>query len=134
MAPPQMSDLKERIVENSQYYLYNYLIILILLSVVTVLVSPLAILGLISIAGGYMYLFVMNPDPIVVKGATLDNRGKSATLGVFSLLVLWLTGAGGTFMTLVGVVGAVALLHAMMRKAPSEADFETAYAGGSAQV
>jgi hypothetical protein len=46
---------------------------------------------------------------------------------LFSLAVLWLTGAGATFTGLVVVVAIISLSHAAVRKPPGEADFETAY-------
>lgn len=69
----------------------------------------------------------MNPDPLVLGGVTIDNNVKGVVVMGFSLIVLWLTGAGATFTLLVAAVGVISLGHAAIRRPPGEADFETAY-------
>lgn len=127
MSKPELGDLMERMKENLEYYAFNYLVILLVLSAITVLTSPLAFLGGIFIFVAYMYLFVFNPEPVSVAGITLDNHVKAAAIMTFSLVVLWLTGAGATFTSLLVVVAVIALAHAALRRPPGEADFETAY-------
>lgn len=127
MNKPEFADVLERIKENAEYYAFNYLVILLLMSALTILTSPLAFLGGIFIVAAYFYLYFLNPDPIVMLGITFDNNVKAAFIMLFSLVVLWLTGAGATFTGLVVVVGIIALTHAALRRPPGEADFETAY-------
>ncbi|KAK4536307.1 hypothetical protein CDCA_CDCA08G2332 [Cyanidium caldarium] len=129
MNKPEMPELRERISQNLQYYAYNYATVFAVLVVFMVLVSPLSILGALAIFALYTYLFVLHPDPWVALGErlTIDNRAKSGIILVFSLVVLWLTGAGATFTSLLAVVGVIALGHAAIRKPPGEADFETAF-------
>lgn len=127
MSKPEFSELFERVKENAEYYAFNYLVILLLMSALTIFSSMLAFLGGLFIVLAYFYLYFLNPEPIVVAGITLDNNIKAAFIMLFSLVMLWLTGAGATFTTLVGVVGIVALTHASVRRPPGEADFETAY-------
>ena len=97
------------------------------MSVLTILTSPLAFLGGVFIVMAYVYLFFINPEPVVLAGVTVDNNVKGVLVMLFSLIVLWLTGAGATFTLLVAVVGIIALGHAAIRRPPGEADFETAY-------
>eukprot|EP00184_Porphyridium_aerugineum_P008547 CAMPEP_0184691594 /NCGR_PEP_ID=MMETSP0313-20130426/399_1 /TAXON_ID=2792 /ORGANISM="Porphyridium aerugineum, Strain SAG 1380-2" /LENGTH=211 /DNA_ID=CAMNT_0027149339 /DNA_START=128 /DNA_END=763 /DNA_ORIENTATION=+ len=120
-------ELKDRMVENFQYYFYNYLVILIILSILTILTSPLSILGGVFILVGYVYLFIMNPEPIHFGGMELDNKGKMFVVVLLSLVVLWITGAGATFTGLLFTMGVLSSIHAALRKAHSEVDFETAY-------
>lgn len=127
MSKPEFGDLFDRIKENFEYYAFNYLVILLVMSALTVLTSPLAFLGGLFIVLAYFYLYFLNPDPIVVAGITLDNNIKAAFIMLFSLIVLWLTGAGATFTVLLAVVAIVALTHAAVRRPPGEADFETEY-------
>lgn len=75
----------------------------------------------------YVYLFFLNPEPFVIAGMSIDNSMKAVVILFFSLVVLWLTGAGATFTTLVIVVGVIAVTHAAIRRPPGEADFETEY-------
>lgn len=127
MNKPEFTDVLERIKENAEHYAFNYLVILLLMSALTILTSPLAFLGGMFIVAAYFYLYFLNPEPIVLLGITFDNNVKAAFIMLFSLVVLWLTGAGATFTGLVVVVGLVSLTHAALRKPPGEADFETAY-------
>jgi PRA1 family protein 1 len=125
--PEAIGDVLERVKENAEYYAFNYLVILVVMSGLTILTSPLAFLGGMFIVAAYFYLYFLNPEPLVVAGITFDNNIKAASITLFSLIVLWLTGAGATFTGLVFFVGIVALTHAALRKPPGEADFETAY-------
>lgn len=127
MNKPHFSELFDRVRENGEHYAFNYLVVLLCLSALTVLTSPLAFLGGLFIALAYCYLYFLNPEPLVVAGITLDNNVKAAVIMVFSLVMLWLTGAGATFTTLVVVVAVISLTHAAIRRPPGEADFETAY-------
>eukprot|EP00177_Eucheuma_denticulatum_P003346 GFKZ01006047.1.p1 GENE.GFKZ01006047.1~~GFKZ01006047.1.p1 ORF type:complete len:199 (-),score=27.08 GFKZ01006047.1:334-930(-) len=127
MSKPEFADLFDRIKENFEYYAFNYLVILLVMSALTVLTSPLAFLGGLFIVLAYFYLFFLNPEPLVFAGITVDNNIKAAAITLFSLVVLWLTGAGATFTVLVVVVGIVAVTHAAIRRPQGEADFETAY-------
>jgi len=68
---------------------------------------------------------------MVNNNLTLDNRGKSVAVALFALFVLWITGAGRTFTTLVSTIGFVSLVHAAVRKPPTEADFDTAFASSA---
>mmetsp|Transcript_3216 Transcript_3216/g.6986 ORF Transcript_3216/g.6986 Transcript_3216/m.6986 type:complete len:199 (-) Transcript_3216:1186-1782(-) len=132
MSVPSVSEIRDRVEQNSQYYIYNYATILVALSVITVLVSPLSILGLVAILGAYTFLYILNPDRIQVGPVSLDQRTKGAALALFALIILWLTGAGSTFITLLCVVGCVSVVHMLLRKPPGEADFDTAFTNGSA--
>lgn len=127
MTRPEFGDLFDRIRENGEYYAFNYLVILLVMSGLTILTSPLAFMGGLFIVLAYFYLYFLNPEPFLVGGLTLDNNVKAAFIMLFSLIVLWLTGAGATFTVLVVVVGIIALTHAAIRRPPGEADFETAY-------
>lgn len=127
MNKPELGELLERVKENGEYYAFNYLVILLIMSGLTILTSPLAFLGGIFIVLAYFYLYFLNPEPLVVAGITFDNNVKAGFILLFSLVVLWLTGAGATFTMLVVVVGIIAVTHAAIRRPPGEADFETAY-------
>lgn len=127
MSKPEFADLFDRIKENFEYYAFNYLVILLVMSALTILSSPLAFLGGLFTVFAYFYLYFLNPEPIVIAGITLDNNVKAAFIMLFSLVVLWLTGAGAIFTTLMLVVAVIALTHAAVRRPPSEADFETEY-------
>lgn len=127
MNKPHFSELFDRVKENIEYYAFNYLVILLCLSALTILTSPLAFLGGLFIVLAYVYLYFLNPEPIVIAGISLDNNVKAVLIMIFSLIMLWLTGAGATFTTLVVVVALISLTHAAIRRPPGEADFETAY-------
>jgi hypothetical protein len=131
MNKPELSELRERVSQNLAYYAYNYATIFAVLVVLMVLVSPLSILGALAIFALYTYLFALNPEPITALGdrVVLDSRGKSVVVLVFSLVILWLTGAGATFSTLLFVVATIAIAHAAIRKPPGEADFESGIPG-----
>lgn len=127
MNKPHFAELFDRIKENAEHYAFNYLVVLLCLSALTILTSPLAFLGGLFIVFAYFYLYFLNPDPISVAGMTVDNNVKAVVILFFSLIVLWLTGAGATFTTLVVVVAIISVTHAAIRRPPGEADFETAY-------
>jgi len=127
MNKPAPGEVMERVKENLEHYAFNYLVILLILSGFTVLTSPFTFLGGLFIAAAYAYLFLLNPEPIKIAGMPVDNNAKAGLITASSVAVLWLTGAGAAFSSLIFVVAVVALGHAAVRKPPTEADFETAY-------
>eukprot|EP00179_Madagascaria_erythrocladioides_P000830 CAMPEP_0198316500 /NCGR_PEP_ID=MMETSP1450-20131203/6369_1 /TAXON_ID=753684 ORGANISM="Madagascaria erythrocladiodes, Strain CCMP3234" /NCGR_SAMPLE_ID=MMETSP1450 /ASSEMBLY_ACC=CAM_ASM_001115 /LENGTH=191 /DNA_ID=CAMNT_0044019659 /DNA_START=64 /DNA_END=639 /DNA_ORIENTATION=+ len=127
--PKSTTVAKDRVLANALYYRYNYLLIFLAALVVTVLVSPLAVLGVIAVAALGVYLQGLDAGSVVVAGkeVAVDDRRKGVVMGVVSLVVLWVTGAGLAIMNLAGLVGFVAAGHAVAREHSEEADFETAY-------
>uniref|UniRef100_A0A7S1XDC2 PRA1 family protein n=1 Tax=Compsopogon caeruleus TaxID=31354 RepID=A0A7S1XDC2_9RHOD len=127
MNMPAGADLKDRVLENAKYYAYNYLTILVVLTAFNVLLKPLSFLGVAAIAGLYLYFFVVKSDPILLGSMEIDDRRKTFLLGTVSLLLLWITGAGSTFLSILFSLLILFGAHMALRKSNTEVDFETAY-------
>jgi len=117
----------DRVQENGRYYQMNYLLILVVLGALTILTSPLSFLGGFLMLIAYVYLFVVHPEPLKLGGVELDAKPKALLMVLLSVGVLWLTGAGATFTSLIVVVGVIALVHAAVRRPAGDLDFDTAY-------
>eukprot|EP00188_Purpureofilum_apyrenoidigerum_P005424 Plantae.Rhodophyta-Purpureofilum_apyrenoidigerum.ctg7043.p1 GENE.Plantae.Rhodophyta-Purpureofilum_apyrenoidigerum.ctg7043~~Plantae.Rhodophyta-Purpureofilum_apyrenoidigerum.ctg7043.p1 ORF type:complete len:193 (+),score=40.36 Plantae.Rhodophyta-Purpureofilum_apyrenoidigerum.ctg7043:228-806(+) len=128
---PQASEVPDRLKENVQHYLYNYIIVFVILSIFLILTKPLSLVSVALVAVGYYRLYIMAGDDSVKLGPLeLDtSMKKGLVLGLGGLLLFWITGAITGIMSLVGTVGLLGGLHALMRKPASEPDFESGFSG-----
>jgi len=127
-ATPSPGEVAERLAENGRTYAMNYLTLLCVFGVLTLLASPLSLLGGGVVAAAYWWLFVVHAGaPVRVGGVDLGKEAKAVAMTVGGALVLWATGAGGTVVSLVVVGVLLGGAHAVMRKLPGEADFEGGY-------
>lgn len=125
---PSPGAVAERLTENGRTYAMNYLSLLLVLGALTLLASPLSLLGGGAVAAAYWWLFVVHAGVKVrVGGVEWGKEAKAVAMFVGGGVVLWATGAGGTAVSLLVVGAVLGGAHAVMRKLPGEADFESGY-------
>ncbi|CAI5483800.1 unnamed protein product [Closterium sp. Yama58-4] len=114
--PESLNDALSRIRKNLGYFRANYLGILIAVVVLSMLWNPTAILWLGLLGSGWVYVFMVRTEPIIVAGRTLNEREKFLGMVVISVVVVFgLTSVGSILMSGV-VIGAVAItVHASFR-------------------
>ncbi|GAB0496811.1 hypothetical protein MMPV_008132 [Pyropia vietnamensis] len=118
---PSPGEVAERLTENGRTYAMNYLTLLLVLGALTLLASPLSLLGGGAVAAAYWWLFVVHAGVKVrVGGVEWGKEAKAVAMTV--------GGGGGAMGDRRRRDGAVlGGAHAIMRKLPGEADFESGY-------
>ncbi|GJP69418.1 hypothetical protein CLOP_g348 [Closterium sp. NIES-67] len=114
--PESLSDAASRIRKNSRYFHANYLVVLFLAIIVSVLHNPFAILWLAILSAAWGYTFLFRPGPITIAGRSFSEREKLVIMCLLSALVVFgLSPLGSAVMsgTVIGV--AVICCHAAFR-------------------
>ncbi|CAI7826277.1 unnamed protein product [Closterium sp. NIES-53] len=114
--PDSLSDAASRIRKNNRYFHANYLVVLFLAIIISVLHNPFAILWLAILAAAWGYTFLFRPGPITVAGRSFSEREKLIIMCLLSALIVFgLSPLGSAVMsgTVIGV--AVICVHAAFR-------------------
>ena len=128
--PENLNDALSRIRKNFGFYSFNYLAIILMVVVVSMLFKPMSIIWLALLGCIWVYMFAIRTDPLVIGGRTLGDREKFLGMIVVSIVVVFgLTSVGSILMSGV-VIGAVAItIHAALR-VPDDLFLDEAETGG----
>lgn len=112
----------ERIKLNAPYFMFNYLMLGLVLTCVSVITKPVALLGTVVVLWLYFQFFgVEATEEYYFMGFSLDDSEKLGVLVAIGLVTFWLTAGGfGIFLSVCSAVIFVTLLHGAFRK-PSPA-------------
>ena len=69
------------------------------------------------------YALRLHPDPLVISDVTLDQKAKILTLTIITSLCVWITGATGTFVFVLGIGAFLGAVHASCRELGLEQEF-----------
>lgn len=123
--PTGGGELRERLVDNLQYFTANYIVCFLMVSALSVLVHPFSFLAVLFVGGVYFWLFVTNTEGARLGPLAIPKGAKLPLFGVFALAILYLTNA-------VAALGSWALFavlcsfaHAGARVSAKEPDFES---------
>jgi hypothetical protein len=119
-------EIRQRLMDNLQYFASNYILIFIGLSTLGVVVHPMSFVCLLACIGLYVFLFLQNPGPVRLGPISLTMQTKRIAFGALSFVILYITNA-------VAILGSwalfsviLSLVHAGARVSVKEPDFETA--------
>ncbi|XP_055336351.1 prenylated Rab acceptor protein 1-like [Paramacrobiotus metropolitanus] len=102
-----------RLFRNIQHFHVNYICIFLILFIYCVLTSPLLLIALFASGGLFYYASAKNSvRKIAIAGREITLFHQYCVIGVLSLLMFYLVGAGGTFMTVLTLSLFIMLLHA----------------------
>ena len=117
LSPPATAvEALDRIQRNGKYFSANYLILCGALLTSTVLLNPVCLLVLVAFAAGWLYVFAVRTEPIVINGRELSAREKMMAMSAASLAGLFLfTSVGYTMAYAVVMGGVISAAHGAMR-------------------
>lgn len=118
-----LSGYIDRLRRNCTYFVFNYLILGLGLSLLSVVTKPFAIIGCCLLIWVYFRFFGSETvsDEFNFIGITLDMYGKIGAMFLLSLFLFWLT-AGGLqiLISFVSASAVVAVIHGLVRKPHQE--------------
>jgi hypothetical protein len=112
----------ERVKANVPYFLFNYIIFGLVLTLLATVTQPLALVGSFLLVLAYFHLFgSAAPEEVPFMGLSLDRNEKVGALIVLAFIVFWLTaGALSIFVTAATSTIFIAVLHGSLRVPPTE--------------
>lgn len=117
-----LSGYVERLRINGVYFLFNYVIVGLVLSVVSVITKPIALIGAALLIWLYFQFFGAETaeDEFRFFGFSLDTHEKIGLMVILGFIFSWVTAGGfGIFISVLIASLLVALIHGCFRK-PSE--------------
>ncbi|KAH7641952.1 prenylated Rab acceptor protein 1 [Dermatophagoides farinae] len=111
--PISIQQWSKRLVTNFKHFQSNYLFVFIILCIYCILTSPLLLLVLAAItAAGYILTLKNAERPLKIFGKKLNIGQQYLALGICSLPLLYLVGAGSVVFWVIGASLFVITLHA----------------------
>ncbi|WOO79326.1 PRA1-like protein [Vanrija pseudolonga] len=123
--PKDWSDYMKRASYNIRYFSANYVIIIALLAVYSLITNPVLLIALGFLIGGFFLISRFVPEPIEFNGKTITPQNLYTTLFVIGLPLLYFSAPFSTFFWLVGSSGCIIGAHAGFL----EPGVESEYAG-----
>lgn len=122
--PAQGADeLRQRLVDNLQYFASNYVILFVALSALGVIVHPMSFVCVLAVLAMYVYKFLHNPGAVRIGPVALSVQAKRVMFAVVTALIMYVTSALNILGTWAFFSGAIALVHAGARVSVKEPDF-----------
>ena len=113
LLPISIQQWSKRLIANLKHFQSNYIIIVCILFIYCILTSPLLLLVLLAIgAGGYIITLKNAQRPFKIFGKKLNLGQQYLVLGICSLPLLYIVGAGGAVFWVIGASLFLVTLHA----------------------
>jgi len=88
---PKFQDIPTRLKSNIVYFQSNYFVLFLVLCVFSALTEPAFLLGVVFVAGAWIYNLKFRSTPVVIRSKEIPERIVSFLLLIVSLFVLYLT-------------------------------------------
>lgn len=115
--PESLSDGVSRVRKNFSYFRTNYMILLALLLVGSLLTHPFSLLLLLSLMAAWLFLYAFRPSdqPLTLGGRTFSDHEILAILCTLTLVVIFLTSVGSLLMSTIMIGLAIVAAHGAFR-------------------
>mmetsp|Transcript_1124 Transcript_1124/g.1633 ORF Transcript_1124/g.1633 Transcript_1124/m.1633 type:complete len:241 (+) Transcript_1124:207-929(+) len=113
-----------RLQHNLSFFYLNYLLMTVILFILTLITNPLAIIGMVIIAFGWLYVARAAVDGnLQLAGVSISQKAAAIPMGIFSVILLfWLL--QDVFWWAIFSSAFFALVHAFFRDASMHKDEE----------
>ncbi|XP_050728046.1 prenylated Rab acceptor protein 1-like [Eriocheir sinensis] len=114
-APPSVQRWSKRLAKNVDYFQSNYMFVFVVLILYCLITSPLLLLAVAASLGACYILSLRNAEKkIIVGGHEVSLAHQFAAVGVFSLPVFYIAGAGAVLFWVLGASLFIIMVHASL--------------------
>ena len=115
--PDNLTDAYSRIRKNLPYFKVNYITLLAVVLVLSLLSHPLSLLVLLGLLAAWVFLYLFRPSgqPLVIFGRTFSNRETLGALVVLTVFVVFLTSVGSLLISAILIGVAIICIHGAFR-------------------
>ncbi|CAN1168749.1 PRA1 family protein F2 [Linum perenne] len=114
--PGTLADALSRLRTNSAYFRMNYALISLGILFVSLLWHPISLIVFIAAMAGWLFVYFLRDEPIVVFGKLVDDRVVLGTMSVVTVVALLLTGVFWNVFGSVLIGAAAVVAHGVVRK------------------
>jgi len=123
--PADLNQATSRISYNTKYFSGNYGLIIAVLAVYALITSPLLLIALVFLVGGFAAINRFAPEPVQVGDHVVTQKSLYTGLFVIGLPLLWFASPISTFFWLVGASSVLILGHACVIEPGIESEYAT---------
>jgi len=123
--PADLNQATSRISYNTKYFSGNYGLIVAVLAVYALITSPLLLIALGFLVGGFAAINRFAPEPMQVGDHVVTQKSLYTALFVIGLPLLWFASPISTFFWLVGASSVLILGHATVIEPGIESEYAT---------
>ncbi|XP_071546575.1 prenylated Rab acceptor protein 1-like [Panulirus ornatus] len=114
-APPNVQRWSKRLAKNVEYFQSNYMFVFIGLILYCLITSPLLLIAVAASFGACYILSLKNAEKkIIVGGHEISLAHQYAAVGIFSLPILYMAGAGAVLFWVLGASFFIIVIHAYL--------------------
>ncbi|GAA5876360.1 hypothetical protein JCM16303_003507 [Sporobolomyces ruberrimus] len=121
--PADMGVATQRITYNTKYFAGNYLLLVGLLAVYSLLTNPLLLIALGFLVGGFAAINKFLTTDVQFGSTVITQKNCYTALFVIGLPILWFAAPIATFFWLVGSSAVLILGHAAMLEPGVESEY-----------
>ncbi|GAA6010027.1 Yip3p [Rhodotorula paludigena] len=121
--PADLNAATQRIKYNVNYFSGNYILLILLLAVYSLLTNPLLLIALAFLIGGYIGINKFIPEPVQFGSTTIEPRHLYMVLLIVGIPILWLSAPLSAFFWLVGSSSVLILGHAAVVEPGVESEY-----------
>ncbi|GAA5856867.1 hypothetical protein JCM3775_000729 [Rhodotorula graminis] len=123
--PADMSVATGRVKYNVNYFSGNYILLILLLAVYSLLTNPLLLIALAFLIGGYVGINRFIPEPVQFGSTTVEPKHLYMLLFIVGIPILWISAPIASFFWLVGSSSVLILGHAALLEPGVESEYGT---------
>ncbi|KAL8280872.1 hypothetical protein RQP46_006876 [Phenoliferia psychrophenolica] len=123
--PADMTVATQRITYNTRHFSGNYIVIVGVLALYSLLTNPLLLIAIAFIVGGFTAINRFIPEPVQMGDQTITQKHLYTGLFVIGLPILWFAAPIATFFWLVGSSSVLILGHAALVEPGVESEYGT---------
>ncbi|XP_071525169.1 prenylated Rab acceptor protein 1-like isoform X2 [Panulirus ornatus] len=114
-APPNVQRWSKRLAKNVEYFQSNYMFVFIGLILYCLITSPLLLIAVAASFGACYILSLKNAEKkIIIGGHEISLAHQYAAVGIFSLPILYMAGAGAVLFWVLGASFFIIVIHASL--------------------
>ncbi|KDE03883.1 hypothetical protein, variant [Microbotryum lychnidis-dioicae p1A1 Lamole] len=121
--PADMGVASQRISYNTKHFSGNYIVLILLLAIYSLLTNPLLLIAIGFLAGGFIGITRFITEPVEIAGTVITPKTCYTALLIIGIPILWIAAPIATFFWLVGSSSVLILAHAAIMEPGVESEY-----------
>lgn len=113
--PESFSEAITRARKNWFYFRINYSLFMVGVVALSLIFNPGALFFLLALLAGWVYLYLIRSEPLVVYGRTFSEREVLLGMSLFTVAMIFMTSVGSILITALMIGGALCFAHGAYR-------------------
>lgn len=113
--PASMAEAVTRVRKNWTYFRVNYLLLLSGVLAFSLLSNPISFFLLVALLGGWIFLYLLRREPLVLLDRTYSDREVLGILTVLTIVIVFMTSVGAVLISALMIGVAMVCAHGAFR-------------------